>query len=302
MSISLSVITVTHEHRSYLNKYLAALLPELEACNAEAIWIDNCSQDGCAEVLTQLSLDYLNQLPPERAKKLRSRLTLHRNQRRYGFSVNNNYGMAIAQGRYLLLLNPDTEVQPGALATLVQFLDQYPTVGLCGAQLRYPDGTIQPSPRRFPTISSVLARRSPLRRFLQTSRFNQRHLMQDLDHTEAQPVDWLLGACMCVRREVLATAGPLDEGFFLYVEDIDWAKRIHSSGWEVYYVPQAQIIHHHLAVSDHYWLSRSMWRHFLSMIRYARKHLLPPIPGLAIRRSRFEVWQRSQESHSNFQL
>jgi GT2 family glycosyltransferase len=115
--------------------------------------------------------------------------------------------------------------------------------------------------------------------------------MSDLNHYQPQAVDWLLGACLMIRREVLDTVGPLDEGFYLYVEDIDWAKRIHQVGWQVFYVPMSQIIHHHLAVSDKQFLSRYMWLHFQSMIRYVRKHLLPPIPLLAIRKNNFEVWQ-----------
>jgi N-acetylglucosaminyl-diphospho-decaprenol L-rhamnosyltransferase len=116
--------------------------------------------------------------------------------------------------------------------------------------------------------------------------------MQDLDRTQPQPVDWLLGACMFIRREVLETVGPLDEGYFLYVEDIDWAHRMHTAGWQVYYVPTAQIIHHHIAVSDKKLWSRYMWLHLKSMVRYTRKYLLPPLPGLSIRTESYPVWQK----------
>ncbi len=93
-----------------------------------------------------------------------------------------------------------------------------------------------------------------------------------------------------IRREILAEVRPLDEGFFLYVEDIDWARRIHQAGWQVYYVPSSQIRHHHLAVSDKKFFSRYMWIHFWSMVRYTRKHLLPAIPWLAIDRPKLDVW------------
>jgi N-acetylglucosaminyl-diphospho-decaprenol L-rhamnosyltransferase len=219
---------------------------------------------------------------------------LHVNTTRQGFSANNNYGMALAKGRYLLLLNPDTEVQPGALEILIQFMDAHPQVGMCAAQLLFPDGTIQHSPRRFPSIGSVLARRTPLRFFLRQSQLNQHHLMQDLNHSKIQSVDWLLGACMFIRREVLETVGPLDEGYFLYVEDIDWARRMHNADWKIYYVPTAQIIHHHIAVSDKKLLSWYMWTHIQSMIRYARKFILPPIPFFSIRTTRHNVWQTVQ--------
>lgn len=254
-----------------------ALLPEAKQVQGEVIVIDNRSNDASAAIVSQYPSVHL-----------------HINQIRQGFSANNNRGMAMARGRYLLLLNPDTEVLPGALHGLIEFMEQHPQVGLCGAQLLFPDGSVQPSPRRFPSIGSVIARRTPLRIFLRESALNRRHLMLDVDHSQPFPVDWLLGACLFIRREVLESVGPLDEGYFLYVEDIDWARRMHTAGWQVYYVPTAKIIHHHLAVSDKKLLSRYMWLHLVSMVRYARKYLLPPVPLLAIRGYKREVWSSTK--------
>lgn len=276
--LPLSVITVTHNHAAYIGRCLEALIPEVQQIGGEVIVIDNRSDDESAAIIRQYP-----------AAKL------HVNQVRAGFSANNNRGMAGARGRYLLLLNPDTEVLPGALKQLIAFMDQHPEVGMCAAQLLFPDGSVQPSPRRFPTFGSTLVRRTPLRVFLRNSQFNRRHLMLDVDHSQPRSVDWLLGACMFVRRQVVEQVGPLDEGFFLYVEDIDWAKRMHQAGWEVYYVPEAKIIHHHLAVSDKKFLSRYMWIHLLSMIRYVRKHLVPPLPGLKIRGCRLDTWRSAQQ-------
>jgi N-acetylglucosaminyl-diphospho-decaprenol L-rhamnosyltransferase len=277
--ILLSVIIVTHNHAAYIERCLTALIPEVSQIGGEVIVVDNRSDDESAAIAQQYPS-----------------VKLHINTKRQGFSANNNFGMAKATGRYLLLLNPDTEIQPGALSQLIEFMDTHPQVGMCGAQLLFPDGQIQPSPRRFPTLSSVIARRTPLRIFLKQSHLNQHHLMQDLDRTQPQPVDWLLGACMFIRREVLETVGPLDEGYFLYVEDIDWARRMHTAGWQVYYVPIAQIIHHHIAVSDKKLWSRYMWLHLKSMVRYARKHLLPPLPGLSIRAESYPIWQKEHIS------
>ncbi|MEB3121295.1 MAG: glycosyltransferase, partial [Snowella sp.] len=174
-SVPLSIITVTHNHQQYIQKYMQALLPECQKIGAEVILVDNCSDDDSAHLIRQYS-----------------HVQLHVNQNRKGFSANNNYGMAIATGRYILLLNPDTEVQPKALQILIDFMDENPQVGLCGAQLLFPDGTIQPSPRRFPTLGSTIARRTPLRIFLKDSNLNKRHLMFELDHHQPQAVDWLL--------------------------------------------------------------------------------------------------------------
>lgn len=277
--IALSVITVTHNHGAYIGRCLAALVPEVAAIGGEIIAVDNRSDDDSADIIGQFP-------------------TVKRivNSERRGFSANNNYGMAIAQGRYLLLLNPDTEVMPGALAQLIEFMETHPQVGMCGAQLLFPDGSVQPSPRRFPTVGSAIARRTPIRRFLKDSALNRRHLMLDISHTDPFAVDWLLGACMLIRREILDTVGPLDEGFFLYVEDIDWAQRMHRADWEVFYVPAAKIVHHHLAVSDKQLFSHHMWLHLKSMVRYARRYWLPPIPGLSVRRIRTSIWELAQSS------
>jgi N-acetylglucosaminyl-diphospho-decaprenol L-rhamnosyltransferase len=280
-SVPLSVIIVTHNHAPFIGRCLAAVVPEVERLGGEVLLVDNRSSDDSAAIARRYPT-----------------VQLLINRTRRGFSANNNLGMALAKGRYILLLNPDTEVQPGALATLLTFMDEHPNVGLCGAQLLFPDGTVQPSPRRFPNLGSVIARRTPLRHFLRQSSLNQHHLMLDADHTQIRPVDWLLGACLLIRREILTTVGPLDEGYFLYVEDIDWARRIHAAHWQVYYVPTAQIIHHHLAVSDKKLLSRHMGFHVASMIRYARKFMVPALPGLKISSQRMDLWQRVRSHYS----
>lgn len=277
--VRLSVIVVTHNHASYIERCLESLASEIKKINGEVIVIDNLSDDESATL----------------AQKYKE-ITVLVNSTRRGFSSNNNLGMALAKGKYILILNPDTEVLPGALAQLVDFMDTHTSVGLCGAQLLFPSGKIQPSPRRFPTLGAFLARRTPLRFFLNKSKFNRHHLMLDHTHIHELSVDWLLGACMFIRREVLDTAGPLDEGFFLYVEDIDWAKRIHQAQWEVRYVPTAKIIHHHLAVSDKKFFSRYMWLHFKSMVRYARKHIIPPIWGIKITKNDMHMWQTAQKT------
>lgn len=272
----LSIIVVTHNHADYIHTCLRALLPQAKALGAEVIVVDNRSDDASAHIAAGFAGVRLLTAP-----------------QRQGFAANSNTGMAVAQGRYLLLLNPDTEVLPGAPAALVAFMDTHPMVGLCGAQLLYPNGTVQPSARRFPTPLAGLARRTPLRVFLRSSAANRRHLMLDDDLNAARPVDWLLGACLCVRRATLERVGPLDEGYFLYVEDIDWARRMHQAGWQVYYVPQSQIKHHHLAVSDRRLLSRRTLIHTASMWRYARKFWLRWLPGLGVRGYEATAWHRT---------
>ena len=279
--LSLSVIIVTHNHAEYLSRCLKSLVPEVDRSDGEIVVIDNRSDDASATIACR-----------------HSQVRLHVNEERRGFAANANYGMALSDSRYTLLLNPDTEVLPGALEELLGFMDEHPQVGLCGAQLLFPDGRVQPSPRRFPTLGTVIARRTPLRVFLRSSRLNQRHLMLDTDHSQPLEVDWLLGACLFARREAVEDVGPLDEGFFLYVEDIDWARRMHRAGWKVCYVPAARIIHHHLAISDKRLFSSQTRLHVCSMVRYARKYLLSSIPWVSISGNEMRVWTLTKEQDS----
>lgn len=254
-----SVITVSHNHRLYLDRCLTALANQGGSLSLEIFVVDNASQDGTA--------DFVREHFPQ------VRLLAERVRR--GFSANNNLAIRRSQGRYILLLNPDTEAAPTALEQLVHFMDTHPEVGVCGPQLRFPDGSVQPSCRAFPTWRSVLVRRTPLRCFLKNSAFNRQHLMLDLDHTLTQEVDWMLGACLMIRRETLDEIGLLDERYFLYIEDIDFCLRAHRRGWKVYYRPEAVVIHHHLAVSDRKLFSKYSYYHFMSMFYYFLKYQLP---------------------------
>ncbi len=258
--MDLSVVIVVHNHAEFLPACLDSLKPAMRRLQIEVVVIDNRSTDGSADLVRL-------HLPAAR---------LIVNARRHGFATNNNTGMRLAHGDFILLLNPDTEVIDGALETLVAFMRAHPDTGLCGAQLRFPDGSVQPSCRRFPTVRSVIARRTFLRRYLKDSTLNRHHLMQDIDHTHSQEVDWMLGACLMTRREALQDVGMMDEGYYLYVEDIDWAYRMHQCGWKVMYVPLAQIIHHHQAVTDRRWLTWRTWVHYRSMMRFARKRYVWP--------------------------
>ena len=118
--------------------------------------------------------------------------------------------------------------------------------------------------------------------------------MQDVALNVPQAVDWLLGACLLVRREALADVGPLDEGFPLYVEDIDWARRMHAGGWEVHYVPTVSVTHEHQGVSDRALFSAASRMHARGMLRYLRKHMRPRVPGLAINGNVTDVWDATR--------
>jgi hypothetical protein len=158
------------------------------------------------------------------------------NRANVGFARANNQGIRASQGRYVLLLNSDTVVPPGALAALVAFMDAHPAVGAVGPRLLRPDGA--PQPYAFggdPTIGYLLRRG--------INRLLFRRPLHDWATDAIQPVDWVSGACLLARRAAIEQAGLLDEAIFMYFEDNDWCLRIRQAGWQVIYNPRVAITH-----------------------------------------------------------
>jgi N-acetylglucosaminyl-diphospho-decaprenol L-rhamnosyltransferase len=223
--------------------------------NMEIIVVDNASSDG--------SVDMVRQSFPQ--------VWLIANESNLGFTHANNQGLAASQGRYVLLLNPDTAVVGPAVATLLAFLEVHPDVGVVGPQLRYPDGSVQPSRRRFPTLATAFVESTVLQPLFAGSSLLRRYYVADQPDDVTQDVDWLVGACLLVRREAIAQAGPLDEGFFMYSEELDWCRRIKQVGWRIVYLPTAQVIHYEGKSSEQNLAARDI-RFNSSKVRYFRKH------------------------------
>ena len=150
-----------------------------------------------------------------------------------GFAAGVNRGAREAHAPYLLLLNPDTIVEPNLCAWLADWLDAHPEVGVAGPRLRNDDGTIQASARRFPDCTTAIAGRSSwLTRALPGNRLSRRNLLAlDAAATAPLEVDWVSGACMMIRRDAFDAVGGMDEGFFLYWEDADFCRRVARAGW-----------------------------------------------------------------------
>ena len=194
------------------------------------------------------------------------------NPQTLGFGANINRGVAATSAEYVIASNSDIEVAPGAVASLAAFADEHPRCGIAAPQLRYPDGSWQPSRRSFPTVRGTLVRRTPLRRVLRPEERQHQHYLLDERPDEPALSDWFLGAFLFLRRKMLEDLGGLDEGYHLYGEDIDLAYRASQAGWERWYVPEAVAIHHHQAVTDRRFLTRRTLWHWRSIARFIRKH------------------------------
>lgn len=162
-----------------------------------------------------------------------------------GFNGGNNVGLKRARGNYLIILNPDLVLVPGAIEQLVDFMERHPKAGIAGPKLLNPDRTIQNSCFHFPKWYTPLFRRSVLGKTRAGQTQLEHYLMLDFDHLTNRRVEWLLGACLIVRRSALDVVGLLDERYFLYLGDTDWCRRFWEKGWEVWYVADISLIHYY---------------------------------------------------------
>lgn len=159
-----------------------------------------------------------------------------------GFAAANNQALMEATGRYALLLNSDTEVQPGAIDRLVSVMDAHPEAGACGPRLLNADRTLQPSARNFYSTFGSLVENKLIAQFWKKPSARTRFLSY-WDHSYTRPVDWVTGACLMVRMDVVRRVGLLDPVFFMYGEEIDWQMRMQKAGYQVLFVHDAEVIH-----------------------------------------------------------
>lgn len=226
--IELSICTVTYQARDYLRGCLDSILAHPPALSYEIIASDNHSTDGSLEMLAQ---EY-------------PQVQVIQNSRNMGFAAPTNQALRRARGRFLLLLNPDTIVHPGAFDRLVEFLQAHPQVGICGPKVLNSDGSLQMPCRRGESRPwAVFSYFLGLSRLFPHSKLFGGYLLNYLPEDEIHAVDGVSGSCMLIRAEVIKRIGYLDERFFAYQEDADFCFRARQAGWEVYYVPTAQITH-----------------------------------------------------------
>lgn len=256
----LAVIIVSWNVRDLLAACLTSLYADLDRAGLEAqVWVvDNASTDGSPEMVR-------SQFPQVR---------LIANRHNAGFAAGNNQALREvlaltpdpdpSSEDAVLLLNPDTEVQPGALAALVDWLEKAPRVAVIGARLSYGDGSFQHSAFRFPRLMQIAFDLFPLPPRLYESRLNGRYPRALYERGTPFEIDHPLGAAMLVRSTAIRQVGLLDEGFHMYCEEIDWCMRMRAAGWRVYCVPRAHVLHYaarstgqiRTAAFVHLWRSR----------------------------------------------
>lgn len=222
-----SVIIVSFNTRDVLRRCLQSLYAAIGRRAIEVIVVENASRDASADMVER-------EFP--QAQLVRSATNL-------GFAAANNVGFKLARGRYVILLNPDAEVEADAFAGAIARMDASPHVGMAGGRLVDRHGEDQPSARRFPSILNEVLVISGL-----AARFPRSRLFGRFDRTWADPgqaasVDWVPGAFAIMRHDALRAVGPFDERFFLYYEEVDLCRRFKAAGWQVWYWPDIVIRH-----------------------------------------------------------
>jgi GT2 family glycosyltransferase len=223
----LSVSVVTYRTPELLRRCLTALAAERPSVEMEVFVVDNAS-DAETGALIRDEFGWIH---------------LIRNPSNVGFGAAHNQALRQAHGRYWIVLNSDAAPRSGALRTLLDFMDANPSVAVAGPRLRYPDGSVQPSRRRFPTPATLFLESTQLQRFWPDNGVLRRYYVQDRSDDVVQDVDWLVGACLCVRGAAAAEVGLFDERFFMYSEELDWCRRFRARAWRVAYVPSAEVLH-----------------------------------------------------------
>jgi N-acetylglucosaminyl-diphospho-decaprenol L-rhamnosyltransferase len=206
-------------------------VPWIEPClesvrGAEVVVVDNGSSDGTPDVVRELFPDV--------------RVVEHENR---GLAAGWNEGIARTSGRYVLLLNADAWLVGDALARLVAFADSRPDAAVVGPRLTNPDGSLQRSVRGFPTVWRLATEYFFLRKLAPGTQLLNAFYAGGFDHDEVREADFLMGACLLVRRAAIDEVGPLDEAFFLFSEETDWCYRFVQAGWKVVFVPGAECVH-----------------------------------------------------------
>ncbi len=272
-SVDVTVSIVNWNTRDELRECLESVLGQ-ERVSLEVIVVDNASSDGSAEMVR---------------REFAGRVTLIANAENRGFGAAHNQAIAASHGRYVLLLNPDCRILgTDVLARMTAYMDGHTDIGILGPKVLYPNGGIQFSARRFPTMLAASFRHTPLGRLFPKNRFVRRYLMTDFDHSHTADVDWLSGAALMIRRETFEQIGLLDERFFIYVEDMDWCRRAHDAGWRVVYHPEVAVSHRIGAASDQkvepmiHEHRKSMFRYFLKYNAKSPKVLLTPLVALGL--------------------
>lgn len=255
--MTIGLVVVTYRCRDEALACLASIERFAPQLLPTTVVVDNASHDGTTAAI--------------RARYPTVRILEH--PRNLGFASGANAGIALLDGcDAILLLNPDAVLTDDGILAAAAFLDAQQDVGVLGLRVENPDGSVQPSCRRFPSHRTALFNRHSLpTKLLPGNRWSREYLMLDWAHDEVRDVDWVSGAAMLIHRRAIERVGVFDPGFFFSIEDVDYCRRVWGAGLRVVYWPHARVVHQ-VGQSSRKAPLRAMAAHHAGMWRYYRKH------------------------------
>lgn len=224
--MTFTIIIVNWNVRNLIEKCLRSIARFSSHFRYEVIVIDNASADGSVEMIRE-------KFP---------QVALIANRKNLGFAAAVNQGIRPARGEYIVLLNPDVEIQKSTLDNILWEFKNNSKAGIVGGKIQNEDGTIQPSVRAFPDIWSQILITLKIQHLFESRAVN-RYLMDGFDYKRRREVEQVMGAFFVIHRKVIEQIGPMDEKFFLWFEEVDFCKRAKEAGWKIIYTPEAQVRH-----------------------------------------------------------
>jgi len=226
--MELSIIILNYFHRDLIRELLKDIFSFNFSFSYEIIVIDNGTFDGIKELVANYPSIRFMQLP-----------------KNIGYAAGNNPAMKQAKGKYILIVNPDVVLLPGAVEKLHEYMENHLEVGLSGPCVMNADRSLQQSATGFPDWHLPFYRRTFLANTKSGKAWLKNYLLEDHNHDKDFYTPALFGACLMIRTSALFKVGLLDERYFMYMEDLDWSRRFWENGFKVAYVPQAKVIHLH---------------------------------------------------------
>jgi N-acetylglucosaminyl-diphospho-decaprenol L-rhamnosyltransferase len=254
--LDLSITIISWKAKDLLHSCLQSIYQNTEGISMEIIVVDNGSFDGSSEMVEEKFPGVL----------------LIKNEGNRGVAPARNQALARTKGRYVLILDVDTEITAGALTAMIDFMDCTPEVGLVGPKLVDTDRKLRLSCRKFHTIFTPFLRRFSNLPLVARSRMLREYQMEGWDHITPAKVDHVIGACQMIRRKALDVVGYLDDKMFYGWEDTDYCLRMWRKGYSVYYYPYSVVIHHEQRITKEQFISRITLEHIKSMIRFFSKY------------------------------
>ena len=255
--IKISIVNVTYNSAREIEQLIHSIFKTVKDVDYELLIVDNNSKDDTVS----------------RIKNISDQIKIISNDSNVGFANANNQAFKIATGDFILILNPDillTELTK--LKDLCERLQKSKDIGIIAPRLCYPDGTVQESVRGFPNLVIQMLRMMKLDRFFRNNKAYKNYMLTELDHTNENFVDWVIGAFMLIRKDVLFEAGLFDSRYFMYMEDADLCLSLKKRGYKICYSPQFSATHTYKRESSKEVISGLKWAHIKSSFKFYLKH------------------------------